>query len=158
MNKRVSAFSHKYRSDKAFTLLEIMVALVVFSIVSMITIPVGLRLITWQRLSETTDLLTNRMRLAQSESQIHAVSSMVDFAPYQPFYTLRTASTIEGNYGFSPGIMYKDGRLQLSSTRVAYGMNGNSEVSGVIRLAAGKDELDIKLYLGGLSERTGVLP
>jgi hypothetical protein len=103
-------------------------------------------------------LLTNRLRLAQSESLQTGYSTMIEFAPYQPFYSLRTVLRTEGNYQFSEGVTYKDGYLQLNTYRVAYDTNGNSEVSGVIRLVSGRDEQDIKLYLGGLCERTGVLP
>lgn len=149
---------HRNNRDEGFTLVEIIVALLLFVLFSTITIPIGLRFIAWQRLSETTDLLTNRLRLAQSESLSAGNATMIEFAPYQPLYSLRTVSRIEGNYGFSPGVTYKDNYLQLNTNRVTYGLNGNSEVSGVIRLVDDLDEQDIKLYMGGLCEKTGVLP
>jgi prepilin-type N-terminal cleavage/methylation domain-containing protein len=146
------------KRDEGFTLIEIIVALLLFVLFSTMAIPIGLRFIAWQRLSETTDLLTNRLRLAQSESLCAGNATMIEFAPYQPHYSLRTVSRIEENYGFSPGVTYKDNYLQLNTNRVTYGLNGNSEVSGVVRLVDESDEQDIKLYMGGLCEKAGVLP
>ncbi len=150
------AFLQKRTSG--FTLLECIIVLTFFTIVSAITIPIGLRLIAWQRLSESTSLLVNRLRVAQSQSEIHTQTSMVVLSPNQPVYTIQTINKIYGYYGFSPEVNYKDGYLQLITGRIAYDMYGNSQVSGYIRLVSGPDEQDIKLYLGGLCETVGVLP
>lgn len=144
--------------EHGFTLLETMVALSVFMIISAVTIPIGIRLVEWQQLSATADLLSNRLRLAQSESIRSGKSTMIEFSPYQPVYALRTVSNIRETYRFPPGVIYKDGYLQLNTNRIAYGVTGNSEVSGTIRIASRQDELNVMLYMGGLCERVGALP
>ncbi len=144
--------------NRGFTLLEMMIALTLFAILSAVTIPVSIHLIAWQHLSNTTDLLTNRLRLAQSISQTKRESTMVVLSPFEPSYSIRTVSAIMGNYAFSKGVDYKDGYLQLNTGRIAYNSYGDAVVSGVIRLVSGKEEQDVELYMGGLCVRKGILP
>ncbi len=158
MLERFRTIHHGECSKGGFTLLECVVALSIMMVFAGIAIPVGIRLIERERLSETVTLLTNRLRLAQSQSQVDTESSMIVLDPYQPMYTLRTVSTMKGYYGFLPGINYKDGYLQLHTGRIAYDLAGDSAVSGYIRIVSESEEQDVKLYMGGLCESMGVLP
>ncbi|WDL97006.1 pilus assembly FimT family protein [Alicyclobacillus sp. ALC3] len=124
------------------------VAMFVTVLTLALAVPAFLRVWSTLQLTETRQLLLDNLRFAQEEGQSSGTFGAVRMAKYAPRYGTFVGGKQLSTTVFAPGINYVDGYLQMQNGNLTYDQLGNCQVSGVIRLTNGVQELDITTYMG----------
>ncbi|MBX5437610.1 MAG: prepilin-type cleavage/methylation domain-containing protein [Alicyclobacillaceae bacterium] len=147
------------KADGGFSLLDVVAAVAVSSLLGACILPGWVRIWTHLELTETTLCLLGHLRWAQAVAQCQDTYASVRLAMYDPQYQTYVATYRVDQVQFAPGVNYKDGYLQLGTGTILYDVFGNAQVGGTIRLCSGAEEQDIHLYIGaGLQSIGGALP
>lgn len=136
------------RRDHGFTLVELSVYMFLVGTVASTGWVIGGRWIAHYSLQATGVRLVEDLRYVQAASESESASSHVQLSMYTPEYFVYEGTKQIEHAGFSYGVTYTDGYLQMTTGRVSYDVSGNSEVSGVIRLTDAGEVATVTLFMG----------
>ncbi|MCY0876329.1 MAG: prepilin-type N-terminal cleavage/methylation domain-containing protein [Firmicutes bacterium] len=123
-------------AEQGFSLIEVMVALAVSTLLMAIALPDFSALVDRAFLFNTTCEIVGDLRDQQALARAQQAYQEVRFAPFAPYYQLYSDGIGYTRYtGFDPGVMYEDGYLHLPQPTVRYNLAGNVNESGKIGLA-----------------------
>ncbi len=150
LDKQVGSEKERFcsRHYDGFTLFEVVFAVFLVSVITVSGLALGRAWIAHVALESTAERMTADLRFVQESAISSGHAFSIRFSKYTTDYTLYSDATPIARVGFSPGVTYYDGYLQLNSGRVSYDATGDSPQSGVVRLVAGDGESDITLYMG----------
>lgn len=134
--------------DGGTSLVELSVAVALYAM-ALGLVGVGVeRSVGSEHLALTRDTLLWNLRWAQARAYEQDGFTWLGLQKYSTSYGVYDHWREVGEYSFQPGIQYRDGYLQMPSSRVFYGVMGDSHSAGTIRLVndAG-DERTIVLYM-----------
>lgn len=134
--------------DNGFTLMELSVYLLLVGTLFGLGWNLGERWVAHWSLQASAVRLVEDLRYCQAASESESNSAHLQLSMYTPEYFVFIGSNEIEHARFSDGVMYRDGYLQMVTGRVTYDVSGNSEVSGVVRLADSGEEAAITLYMG----------
>lgn len=148
----------RHQTD-GFTLIEAVFSMFLTVLFLGLTVPAGLHLLDYARLTESTERLIGSLRWAQAEADASNQWAALRLAPYGNTYEIDNAAGQLNTGVFQTGIEYTDGYLQLPSRSITYDTHGNASVGGTIRLTDGYEEQDIQMYINsGLQVPGGDIP
>jgi Tfp pilus assembly protein FimT len=136
------------RLDTGFTWLEVVCCVWIVSLLTAVGLPCCLRLVGTLHGLHTAERLVWQLRYAQAAAQVTGQGTIVRLFPYTPEYWTYVQGHVVDRSTFDPGVMYRDGYLQLGTGAVNYDVLGTSTVAGTVALVSGRDEQAIHLYMG----------
>ena len=143
-------------NNAGFTLLELVVAMSIVIITLGIGLPTSTALLTHVNLFATRDEMITQMRLTQADAMVYNQPGIIWFAPFNQYYWRTLGSTFLNETNFYPGVAYANGYLSINARRLSYDNLGDAQIAGTIRFASGRQEADIRLFMGaGLQLETG---
>jgi type II secretory pathway pseudopilin PulG len=136
------------RGQTGFTWFELVVAMWITAVLAAVSLPYCVRAAGTLHVFHTAQRLIWELRYAQTAAQVTGQGSVVRLFPYSPQYWTYVRGNVVDASMFDPGVMYRDGYLQLGSGAISYDVQGTSTVAGTVALVSGPDEQDIHLYMG----------
>jgi len=140
---------------KGFTLLELMLVVALGTVITALTVPVGIRFFQTQSLDESVDTLLSNLRRAEAQAMFQKNDSAFGIKFLTDSYVL-----FQGN-SYASRIQSEDESFALASGVTASGieevvfakLTGSPSVTGTIAIASGSDSLSLNLNSQGKVER-----
>jgi len=121
--------------DAGFSLIEMLTALVVLSIVSVIALPNFIRAVDRANLYAATYAIAATMHIQQARAISQQGFQEIRFAPFANYYDLYSSGVgFTAVVSFPSGIRYEDGYLHLPEPTLRYNNRGDVSESGQIGL------------------------
>ncbi|MCY0893120.1 MAG: prepilin-type N-terminal cleavage/methylation domain-containing protein [Acidibacillus sp.] len=122
-------------NEDGFSLIEVLIALVIWAIVIAIALPDFIGLLDGAQLQQTALQIVSDLRSQQMKAEQVQLYQEVRFAPFNTYYFLYGNGTgYEAFKSFDWPTTYYDGYLHLQSPTVRYDDYGNVSESGQIGL------------------------
>jgi prepilin-type N-terminal cleavage/methylation domain-containing protein len=136
------------KSEKGFTLLEMLLVLVIFSSILTIALPGIRRIEAYWQLQSVTQRIVADLRESQAFAMAHSDYHEIRFAIFDPLYAVYEGVTRVRSVEYPKGIFYPYGYLQLPYNHVRFDGAGHVTTSGTIPLVnAYGDRTTIVIYM-----------